>query len=475
MDYTYCMSSLGAASAATPALFEDVSAHRAPHRRNIAAPNKSSPNVSFDLPKGTWFDETISLLDPYGDTLTKLALSLIAKTECRKRKRRPADEANLYTIVRSLLANGIRCHHFRRPSTVAYFRKADGYVGKAAWLSGKALSRAVDALSSAGLAEATQGERGVASTYRVTKKLVTLAEASGISGGSFALSMPSERLVRLREGNSKGPQISFASNDETLLWTALLAEYNAFARQHDIGIALTEEEEEQWVHHWNKKRAAGGLPLRRPERFRTDIYRQFNNSSFEEGGRLYGGWWQYLPKEFRHRIEINGQSTIELDYAGCAIRMLYHERGIDYLDDPYKLPAIIAFEKELGLPSGHYRDAIKAMTQALINDRNGDQPEQIQLPKGLSFRPHFKREEIRRMIEDKHAPIADAFGTGTGLRLQRRDSDLALAIITAMKEQGILALPVHDSFIVIEEKKDKLKHEMDRIYNDIFSYRPIIS
>lgn len=165
MDYTYCMSSLGAASAAIPALFEDVSAHRAPHRRNIAAPNKSSPTVSFDLPKGTWFDETISLLDPYGDTLTKQALSLIAKSECRKRKRRPIDEANLYTIVRSILANGLRCHHFRKPSRVAYFRKADGYVGKPAWLSGKAMSRAVDALSSAGLVKTTQGERGSSSTY----------------------------------------------------------------------------------------------------------------------------------------------------------------------------------------------------------------------------------------------------------------------------------------------------------------------
>ena len=34
------------------------------------------------------------------------------------------------------------------------------------------------------------------------------------------------------------------------------------------------------------------------------LYRPFNNGSFEEGGRFYGGWWQSVPKEFRPSITI---------------------------------------------------------------------------------------------------------------------------------------------------------------------------
>lgn len=469
------MSWLEAASPASPASHDEIPDNRGQASRYAAAPAALSIiTPPFSLPKGTWFDESLDVRDPEGDSLAQRAIALIATIEKRKRKRNRAAEANHHIIVRKILMNGLRCHYYRRPAWVSYLRKADGYSGKPAWFSGKAMARTVDLLAAAGLLETSAGDRGTASTYRVTKKLVILAETCGISGGSFVLPMPPERLVRLRRGNSKSPQVGFDHDDETRLWTALLTEYNAFARQHHITIALTEEEEQRWVHHWNKERTTGGWPLRRPERFRTNLYRQFNNGSFEEGGRLYGGWWQYLPKEFRHRIQINGQPTIELDYAGCAIRMLYHERGIDYRDDPYELPAIVSHEMKQGLPPGYYRDAIKAITQALINDHSGDQPEKIRLPRGLSFRPCFKREEIRRMIEDKHAPIAEAFGTGAGLRLQRRDSDLALAIITAMGEQGVLVLPVHDSFIAAKGEKEKLRVEMEKAYADRFIYIPII-
>ena len=304
MDFENSMSWLEAASSASPASHDEAPDNQAKASRYTAAPTGSITAPPFSLPKGTWFDESIDARDPEGDLLAQQVIALTATIEKRKRKRNGAAEANHYTIVRKILANGLRCYHYRRPAWVSYLRKADGYNGKPAWLSGAAMARTVDLLAAAGLLETSAGDRGTASTYRVTKKLVILAEACGISGGSFTLPMPPERLVRLREGNSKGPQVSFAPNDETRLWAARLAEYNAFVRQHDIAIALTEEEEEQWVRHWNKARAAGGLPLCRPERFRTDLYRQFNNGSFEEGGRLYGGWWQHLLKESSNRTSV---------------------------------------------------------------------------------------------------------------------------------------------------------------------------
>lgn len=78
------------------------------------------------------------------------------------------------------------------------------------------------------------------------------------------------------------------------------------------------------------------------------------------------------------------------------------------------------------------------------------------------------------MIEEKHASIADAFGTGAGLRLQRKDSDLALAIITGLRERGVLALPVHDSFLVSEINKRNVISLMRLVYRNMFNFNPII-
>ena len=40
----------------------------------------------------------------------------------------------------------------------------------------------------------------------------------------------------------------------------------------------------------------------------------FNNSSFDEGGRFYGGWWQRIDGKIRKDIRINKIATVEIDY-----------------------------------------------------------------------------------------------------------------------------------------------------------------
>lgn len=426
--------------------------------------------------KGTWFDPAMDFRDPEGDAVTNAVLMALGAVEQRERKRRALDESNHRVIVRKILANGLRCHFYRQPSVVAYLRKADGYSVRPVWLSGKAMSRAVDSLALAGLLKTVRGEHGhgTASTYGATPALLDLAQRHGITENSLTLDQPLESLVRLRRGNSKTPLVAYEPTADTRQWEALLATCNAFLAQQDIALEITAEEEAEWVRHWNKDRDEDRPSLVRPERFKTGLYRTFSNGSFEQGGRMYGGWWINTPKSLRQKITINGQPTVELDFSGCAIRMLYHERGIDYQGDPYLLDAVAAYELEMGLQPGHFREAIKAITQALINDCDGLHPEEILLPDGLSFRPKFKRAEVRRMIEEKHAPIADAFGTGAGLRLQRQDSDLALEIISTLREQGIVALPIHDSFVSSEASRDNLLGQMTTLYRAKFGFDPVI-
>lgn len=433
-----------------------------------------SEAVPVETVRGTWFDKAVDFRDPQGEVLTKQALALISGVEKRERKRRPFDEMQHRIIVRRVLSNGLRCSYFRDPPLVAYSRRAEAYTNGPRWPSGKAMSRTVDLLAKAGLVESFIGKRQASSTYRVTEALRGLALATGMTEHRFIHRSQMDSVVRLRQGNASTPRVAFASTDDTIRWERKLRAYNAFLSQQDIRITLSSEQEADWVRHWNRKKRLGAVRLRRPELFQTELYRQFNNGSFEQGGRMYGGWWIDAPRTLRSNITINGQPTAELDFSGCAIRMLYHERGLECLGDTYRLDEIAEYEAQAGLPPDHFREGVKAITQALINDKDGKAPEQINLDDGLSFRPRFKRLEVRKMIENKHVLIADAFRTGAGLRLQRKDSDLALAIITELMDRNIVALPIHDSILVCRDRVAGTKITMGMTYKNMFGFYPVI-
>jgi len=169
------------------------------------------------------------------------------------------------------------------------------------------------------------------------------------------------------------------------------------------------------------------------------VYRVFNNGSFDQGGRLYGGWWQQIPSGLRKHITIDGQWTIELDYSALHPRLIYAERGIQYEGDPY----------DVGLDES-LRPLVKVTFQKLIN--GGGYPRH---PRPGSGEPSFDAVEMGMSwrqfvdtIKDHHSSISDLFGTGIGLRLQRKDSDIAQAVMLKFNKLDTVMLPVHDSFIV---------------------------
>lgn len=288
-------------------------------------------------------------------------------------------------------------------------------------------------------------------------------------------SLPRNTLVRLRGERGSSQLISFVPNDQTERWCDLLEAYNRFLEQSEIGLAISERQEQQLIKAINARRADGDRQpdLTRFEQFNYQLYRVFNDSTFDHGGRLYGGWWQLVPSWLRKRIVIEDRPTVELDYVGMLVRMLYHLEGIDYRNDPYAIPPIKALAWGLGHSPDHFRPSIKKMFQALLNgERAGKAAEKIRL--GQSFHPHMSRSQVRRKIEDHHPDIAHHFGTGVGKMGQRLDSDLALEIITNLRDSGILALPIHDSFVVQSEHEGRLRSAMNDLYFKRFGFEPII-
>jgi len=200
-------------------------------------------------------------------------------------------------------------------------------------------------------------------------------------------------------------------------------------------------------------------------RLRTRLHIVFNNGNFNEGGRLYTSTedgYQSCLKEERKYIHINAEKTVELDFSGMLIRMLYAIEGIQYNGDPYLLK--------------HYedvRDLVKIATITMINA--SDKTECIRsINKEIKDNFQLKREyyrlgvnvkrELVPLIMLKHHRISKYFFTGYGLKMQNLDGKIALHILYHFAKKDIPVLAIHDSFIIQEKYKNELREVMDKYY-----------
>ena len=165
-------------------------------------------------------------------------------------------------------------------------------------------------------------------------------------------------------------------------------------------------------------------------------YRVFNGS-WGGGGRFYGPFWQNLSKQRRATMLLQGCTVAEPDFAQLHPRLLYAQFGASPDGDAY---TVKGFEDQ--------RPTMKTAWQMMINA--GSRPSAVvALARelgGLKFQSEARR--ILSALENRHARIASAFHSGVGIRLQRVDFDLMMRVEDTLISEGIVALPVHDSFVV---------------------------
>jgi predicted ester cyclase len=169
----------------------------------------------------------------------------------------------------------------------------------------------------------------------------------------------------------------------------------------------------------------------------TLIKRVFNEN-FTQGGRFYGPKYQNLNSDIRQYLCIDEERTIELDYNGLHLRILYNGLGLECPENPYgnlkgKLKEIFKVICFIGLNSKNEHSAILAIVQNL-RDKFG----------------HLISYEGAKTLLDKfkemHDPISKFFHRNQGIKLQWADSTLMNRIlIRLIDEYNIIGLPVHDS------------------------------
>ena len=198
-------------------------------------------------------------------------------------------------------------------------------------------------------------------------------------------------------------------------------------------------------------------------------HRVFNNSSWDQGGRFYGGFWQQIDQILRGAIRLNDSSTVEIDFSGLHVILAYAKEGIDYWattnEDPYNI-----FIEGIEYPD-HARDVIKQLTLLAFNA--SDEHSLFKAfrsefdYKNYSVRysfPDEKLSEILQSIKDKHPKIKHLINTGAGLELMNIDSKIAEYIIKDFVQTDTPILTVHDSFIVPFGEEDRLERLMKKAF-----------
>ena len=194
----------------------------------------------------------------------------------------------------------------------------------------------------------------------------------------------------------------------------------------------------------NEALAASTITLRGKE-LRTFHHRVFNEN-FSQGGRFYGPDHQNVPSEQRSEILIDGMATIELDYPSLHPTLLYNTLGLSVPADPYDITGWSRRHVKLGLLILINANTRASAVRALAGEIGGK----------LSM-----AEQLVTAIEARHAPISAYFGSGAGVMLQRKDSDMAEEVMLTLIDDGTIPLCVHDSFLVPTEVKPKLEEAME--------------
>lgn len=196
------------------------------------------------------------------------------------------------------------------------------------------------------------------------------------------------------------------------------------------------------------------------------LVRRFTYGSFTSGGRLWGGFWESMPKTQRPSIlRIHGEKTVECDFSGMLPRLAYLVVGADQGDggegktelprsepeapagDVYNIPGL----------SPESRAGIKILLIALLMETRSKPRDRF--PKGVAekFAPEDRvkgYQQVFDLIASHHALLVPSFGTGLGHYLQFLESTLLVNVLLDLGQKHIVALPIHDGVIVQERKAE---------------------
>lgn len=174
---------------------------------------------------------------------------------------------------------------------------------------------------------------------------------------------------------------------------------------------------------------------------------------FDQGGRLFGGWWQGLPRGRRKAIRLSGEPVADLDFSSMFLRLAYIESG----QEP---PKGDLYAGIVGLNDPRWRNGVKTITNAMLFRTTPltrlprDNDLQHSLPAGI------KGPQVRAAVLAAHPKLASTFETGIGFRLMFAESQILVRALLDLIADDVPALPMHDGLMVPQSKAEAARRCM---------------
>lgn len=189
------------------------------------------------------------------------------------------------------------------------------------------------------------------------------------------------------------------------------------------------------------------------------LYRQFAEED-GRGGRLYGHWVQTLPSELRRRLTIEGKPVDELDFGSMQLALLYAMAGVPVpkVDDLYEMPGM-----------NYPREDMKMVLTLSVGNATGQKTVRAiggRLRDEQRSEPGLAKKLYNEFWSHHEAanPHRISGGVDPWIALQNLDSRIACAIMSKLLDKGIVAIPVHDSFIVDRDHTAVTKEVMLEVF-----------
>lgn len=290
---------------------------------------------------------------------------------------------------------------------------------------------------------------------------------SSLSYDQITLSEVSTKMVMRNDQKEELPSYVFPDK-----LTLPLQTINNVLASTPISINLTDRRWVSFLQHDNEYKDLLS---------RKQYKRIFNNHSLEQGGRFYGVWWQEIKSAWRSCIKINGHSTVELDFKSMQPNMLAQIEGVTFDHDMYRIDVETFFgieQVDEDIYKHIYRPLVKKVFNALLNAKSSDIKIMSEFNKIAKFQ-NIPTEDIKenwsaflKFMQDSYPQFEKYFGSGIGVKLQYKDSQVAEAIMLSFAQKGIACLCVHDSFIVEDKYESLLKETMNQYHIDVLGYPP---
>ena len=393
------------------------------------------------------FNKLLVLKGFHGENLVNEICSLVKKNNKLTIRR-------LDIYIKNILANLVHANYLHR-HFVYYSARYNEYIVPKKYdplsIGYRPFVKTIDELTKLGLIKIKRGynlKPARRSRMIATLKLNKIINKYNVDN-SNVLELPIDE-IQLKDSNKKF--IDFPDTPSITKSRNILKKYNSLL--YKITISLKQVKQ---VKDYVKENSY------KIDTLKQSYHRIFSNSSWEEGGRFYGPWWQYITNdkekiELRKYLLINNKPTIELDYSSVHLHLLYNKEKKVYDDknDAYTLTGL-----------EHKRAFVKKAILIAINcksDRYYSQTVANALKDHPQFERGFNYKNMLTLFKEHHPDIAHYLFTGIGINLQNTDSKISEYIIKRMTNKSIPVLNIHDSFIVERKQQHQLKQVMTKAF-----------